>query len=111
VSEQRLGVFHRHQVTGAVQLGVSDVVRDLGHGREGELPGEAGLDRGVATDELWVTCGEPEGADSPDVLAIGYEQIRPVHDFAIRAIDAGADTAAELERLEERSQTSGLALS
>jgi DNA-binding MarR family transcriptional regulator len=28
----------------------------------------------------------------------GYERIRPVHDFAIRSIDAGADTASELGR-------------
>ncbi len=28
----------------------------------------------------------------------GHEKIRPVHDFAIRTIDAGADTASELAR-------------
>ena len=28
----------------------------------------------------------------------GHEKIRPVHDFAIRSIDAGADTASELGR-------------
>jgi DNA-binding MarR family transcriptional regulator len=28
----------------------------------------------------------------------GHEKVRPVHDFAIRAIDAGADTASELGR-------------
>jgi DNA-binding MarR family transcriptional regulator len=28
----------------------------------------------------------------------GYEDVRPVHDFAIRAIAAGADTASELGR-------------
>src|ERR1700735_3697221 len=28
----------------------------------------------------------------------GYEDVRPVHDFAIRAIAAGADSASELAR-------------
>ena len=52
----------------------------------------------------------------------GHEKIRPVHDFAIRAIDAGAETASELARqlgvskqaaaktiafLEERAYISG----
>ena len=30
--------------------------------------------------------------------ARGYEDVRPVHDFAMRAIDAGADSASELGR-------------
>jgi DNA-binding MarR family transcriptional regulator len=35
---------------------------------------------------------------SEELATLGYEKIRPVHDFAIRTIDAGADTAAELAR-------------
>ena len=61
-------------------------------------------------------------AASAELAERGYEQIRPVHDFAIRTIDAGADTASELARqlgvskqaaaktisfLEERSYVSG----
>jgi hypothetical protein len=41
---------------------------DVGQHLQSE-PGQPSLDRGVATDELRVTCGEPEGADSADVLA------------------------------------------
>jgi DNA-binding MarR family transcriptional regulator len=37
-------------------------------------------------------------AASLELAARGHEKIRPVHDFAIRAIDAGADTASELGR-------------
>jgi DNA-binding MarR family transcriptional regulator len=37
-------------------------------------------------------------AASEELSERGYEKIRPVHDFAIRAIDAGADTASELGR-------------
>ncbi|MCC3279238.1 MarR family winged helix-turn-helix transcriptional regulator [Arthrobacter sp. zg-Y40] len=33
-----------------------------------------------------------------ELAARGYADIRPVHDFALRAIDAGADTASELGR-------------
>jgi DNA-binding MarR family transcriptional regulator len=33
-----------------------------------------------------------------ELAARGHEKIRPVHDFAIRSIDAGADTASELGR-------------
>ncbi len=37
--------------------------------------------------------------DAHDELALrGYEDVRPVHDFAMRAIDAGADNASELGR-------------
>jgi len=61
-------------------------------------------------------------AASAELAERGYEQIRPVHDFAIRTIDAGADTASELGRqlgvskqaaaktisfLEERGYVSG----
>jgi hypothetical protein len=35
-------------------------------------------------------------AASVELAARGHEKIRPVHDFAIRTIDAGADTASEL---------------
>jgi DNA-binding MarR family transcriptional regulator len=37
-------------------------------------------------------------AASAELALRGHEKIRPVHDFAIRTIDAGADTAAELGR-------------
>ena len=37
-------------------------------------------------------------AASDELARRGYERIRPVHDFAIRSIDAGADTASELGR-------------
>ncbi len=37
-------------------------------------------------------------AASVELALRGHEKIRPVHDFAIRTIDAGADTAAELGR-------------
>jgi DNA-binding MarR family transcriptional regulator len=37
-------------------------------------------------------------AASEELGRRGYSKIRPVHDFAIRSIDAGADTAAELGR-------------
>ena len=37
-------------------------------------------------------------AASEELAARGHEKIRPVHDFAIRSIDAGADTAAALAR-------------
>ncbi len=37
-------------------------------------------------------------AASAELAARGHEKIRPVHDFAIRTIDAGADTTAELGR-------------
>ena len=33
---------------------------------------------------------------SEELARRGYARIRPVHDFAIRTIDAGADTASEL---------------
>ena len=33
----------------------------------------------------------------------GYEDVRPVHDFAIRAIASGADTASELSDWAHRS--------
>jgi DNA-binding MarR family transcriptional regulator len=33
-----------------------------------------------------------------DLAAHGYEDVRPVHDFAMRAIAAGADNASELGR-------------
>ena len=61
-------------------------------------------------------------AASAELAERGHEKIRPVHDFAIRAIDAGADTASELARqlgvskqaaaktigfLEERGYVSG----
>src|ERR1700683_1812938 len=61
-------------------------------------------------------------AASVELAERGHEKIRPVHDFAIRAIDAGADTASELGRqlgvskqaaaneiglLEERGSVSG----
>ena len=61
-------------------------------------------------------------AASAELAERGHEKIRPVHDFAIRAIDAGADTASELGRqlgvskqaaaktigfLEERGYVSG----
>jgi DNA-binding MarR family transcriptional regulator len=61
-------------------------------------------------------------AASAELAERGYEKIRPVHDFAIRTIDAGADTASELGRqlgvskqaaaktiafLEERGYVSG----
>ena len=61
-------------------------------------------------------------AASAELAERGYEKIRPVHDFAIRTIDAGADTASELGRqlgvskqaaaktisfLEQRSYVSG----
>ena len=38
---------------------------------------------------------EDAGAELADR---GYADIRPVHDFALRAIDGGADTASELAR-------------
>jgi DNA-binding MarR family transcriptional regulator len=59
---------------------------------------------------------------SAELAVRGHVKIRPVHDFAIRAIDAGADTASELGRrlgvskqaaaktigfLEERGYVSG----
>jgi DNA-binding MarR family transcriptional regulator len=37
-------------------------------------------------------------AASVELAERGHEQIRPVHDFALRSIDAGADTASELGR-------------
>jgi DNA-binding MarR family transcriptional regulator len=37
-------------------------------------------------------------AAQTELAARGYEDIRPVHDFAIRAIIAGADNASELGR-------------
>ena len=37
-------------------------------------------------------------AASVELALRGHEKIRPVHDYAIRNIDAGADTAAELGR-------------
>ncbi len=37
-------------------------------------------------------------AASVELAERGHEKIRPVHDFAIRSIDAGADTASELGR-------------
>ena len=37
-------------------------------------------------------------AASLELAERGHERIRPVHDFAIRSIAAGADTAAELGR-------------
>jgi DNA-binding MarR family transcriptional regulator len=37
-------------------------------------------------------------AASAELAKRGHENIRPVHDFAIRTIDAGADTASELAR-------------
>lgn len=37
-------------------------------------------------------------AASVELAQRGHEKIRPVHDFAIRSIDAGADTASELAR-------------
>jgi DNA-binding MarR family transcriptional regulator len=61
-------------------------------------------------------------AASAELAERGYEKIRPVHDFAIRTIDAGADTASQLARqlgvskqaaaktivfLEERGYVSG----
>ena len=61
-------------------------------------------------------------AASAELAERGYEKIRPVHDFAIRTVDAGADTASELGRqlgvskqaaaktisfLEERGYVSG----
>jgi DNA-binding MarR family transcriptional regulator len=61
-------------------------------------------------------------AASAELAVRGHEKIRPVHDFAIRTIDAGADTASELGRqlgvskqaaaktigfLEERGYVSG----
>ena len=63
-------------------------------------------------------------AASAELALRGHEKIRPVHDFAIRTIDAGADTAAELGRqlgvskqaaaktiafLEERGYIAGVA--
>jgi DNA-binding MarR family transcriptional regulator len=59
---------------------------------------------------------------SAELAVRGHAKIRPVHDFAIRTIDAGADTASELARqlgvskqaaaktiafLEERGYVSG----
>ena len=43
-------------------------VGDVGQHLQSEA-GQAGLDRGVATDQFGVSGGEPEGADSADVLA------------------------------------------
>jgi hypothetical protein len=43
-------------------------VGDVGQHLQSEA-GQAGLDRGVTTDEPGVASGEPEGADSADVLA------------------------------------------
>jgi DNA-binding MarR family transcriptional regulator len=37
-------------------------------------------------------------AATEELAVRGYGQIRPVHDFAIRTIDSGADTASELAR-------------
>lgn len=37
-------------------------------------------------------------AASEELAARGHSNIRPVHDFAIRSIDSGATTAAELAR-------------
>ena len=37
-------------------------------------------------------------AASVELAERGHEKIRPVHDFAIRSIDAGADTASRLGR-------------
>lgn len=37
-------------------------------------------------------------AATAELAVRGHEKIRPVHDFAIRNIDAGADTASELAR-------------
>ncbi|WP_182112867.1 MULTISPECIES: MarR family winged helix-turn-helix transcriptional regulator [unclassified Actinotalea] len=37
-------------------------------------------------------------AATRELAARGHDDVRPVHDFAMRAIDAGADTASELGR-------------
>ncbi|AWB92299.1 MarR family winged helix-turn-helix transcriptional regulator [Aeromicrobium chenweiae] len=37
-------------------------------------------------------------AASSELAELGYEDVRPVHDFALRAILGGADTASELGR-------------
>jgi DNA-binding MarR family transcriptional regulator len=37
-------------------------------------------------------------AATAELAARGYDDVRPVHDFAMRAIAAGADSAAELGR-------------
>jgi DNA-binding MarR family transcriptional regulator len=37
-------------------------------------------------------------AATVELAARGYEDVRPVHDFALRAIAAGADSASELGR-------------
>jgi DNA-binding MarR family transcriptional regulator len=37
-------------------------------------------------------------AASVELARRGYEDVRPVHEFAMRAIDAGADNASELGR-------------
>lgn len=37
-------------------------------------------------------------AASLELARRGHERVRPVHDFAIRAVDAGADSASELAR-------------
>lgn len=41
----------------------------------------------------------------------GFEDVRPVHEFALRAIDAGADTASELgRRMSVSKQAAGKTL-
>ena len=59
-----------------------------------------GVSRSGADLALLLLGGFRALADAASVeLALrGHEKIRPVHDFAIRTIDAGGDTAAELAR-------------
>ena len=42
-----------------------------------------------------------------ELAARGYDDFRPVHDFAMRAIAAGADSASDLDRLARTAGEQG----
>ena len=64
------------------------------------MPRLAGVSRSGAELALLLLGGFRALADaaSEELAARGHEKIRPVHDFAIRTIDRGADTASDLAR-------------
>ena len=68
------------------------------------------MSRRLVYDQLHVTLGRRPRTAPPGRISVlvddailelaqrGYEDVRPVHDFAMRAIAAGADNASELGR-------------
>jgi hypothetical protein len=67
--------------------------------------GDVGMSRSGADLALLLLGGFRSLVDAAiaELALRGYEDVRPVHDFAMRAIAAGADNASELGRAGWRS--------